>query len=123
MSKKVLDYQGRVDGKGVKASMTDPRKVPMWLVPGALSRGCARGLGYGAKKYAPNNWRRGMKFSEVLSALERHLHDLKDGEFFDQDSGLLHTDHMACNLGFLMEFLERPEFQQFNDLFKRGKTA
>jgi hypothetical protein len=114
----VADYSG-VDGKGYKASMDDPKKLPVWLVPGALVRAAARALAHGARKYAPNNWRRGMNYSEVLSALERHLMALKDGDHFDDDSKLHHLDHIAACTAFLAEFIERPEYARFNDLFVR----
>jgi dATP/dGTP diphosphohydrolase len=117
---KATDFAGKMDGQATKAARNDSSKLPLHLVPGSLVRACARALEYGAKKYAPNNWRKGgLKFSELLSALDRHLQLLKDGEMIDQESGLHHLDHIAANTGFLSEYLERPEYAQYNDLFVR----
>lgn len=116
----VQDFSGKIDGGGYKCSMDNPAAKPkLSLVPGALKRACARALMYGAKKYAPHNWRRGMSFSECLDALERHAELLNDGEMIDEESGLHHFDHIAANLAFLCEFLEREEYASFDDLFKR----
>lgn len=122
-SREVTDYQGAVDGGGYKGSMDDPRKLPIWLVPGALIYGCARALQHGAKKYAANNWRKGMDYSEVYSALQRHLLAWNEDEDIDPDSGLNHLDHAAACLGFLSEYVARPEYARFDNRLKRQKVA
>jgi len=117
----VQDFDGLVDGAGYKNSMDDPAAKPkLSLVPGALMRACARALMYGAKKYAPHNWRRGMAVSECLDALERHSMALNDGEMFDVESGLHHLDHIIANAAFMAEYFEREEYASFNDLFGRA---
>jgi len=120
MEETVQDFTGTVDGKGYKASMDDPAKLPMALIPTAILRGIAAALGYGAKKYAPNNWRRGMKYSEVYSALQRHLVAWQDGEELDGESGLSHLDHAACCLAFLREYTATPTlYAAFDDRYRR----
>lgn len=124
-SRAVFDFAGEVDGGGYKGSMDDPGKLPMWLVPKALLDAAARALQHGAAKYAPNNWRRGMKWSETYSALLRHLTAWNDGEDADPDSGLHHFDHAAACLAFLCEYVAHPElYGSLDDRFKRpGKEA
>lgn len=113
----VRAFSGLVDGSGKKESLTNPKKLPLWLVPGSLVRAAARAMGFGAKKYGENDWRRGMSWKEVLGALDRHLQEVKDGRMFDEETGLHHLDHMAANIAFLTAFIESPEYTAFNDLF------
>lgn len=116
----VTDFRGKADGTGYKASMDDPNKLPLWLVPVAAIKACARALQHGAKKYAANNWRKGMKWSEVYSALQRHLTAWNEGEEIDPESGLNHLDHAQACLAFLTEYVAHPElYVGFDDRFKR----
>lgn len=49
----------------------------------------------GAKKYAPDNWKKGMKWSRVYDAIIRHLFAFWKGETNDPESGLHHMAHAA----------------------------
>lgn len=51
----------------------------------------------GAKKYAENNWQKGMPWSKVLASLHRHLEAIERGEDYDIESGLLHAAHVEWN--------------------------
>lgn len=62
---------------------------------------CVRVLEYGAKKYARNNWRKGMPQTEILDSLMRHVSALLRGEMVDEESGLSHIGHIQCNAMFL----------------------
>lgn len=120
----VTDYQGQVDGTGYKNSMDDPRKIPLALIPPALVRQVGQVLGYGARKYAPNNWRKGMKWSEVYSAMQRHLLAWQEGEDIDPESGLPHLAHAGCCLAFLMEYAEQGlTYGKFDDRFKPARET
>ena len=95
------DFTGAIDGAGYKGSMDDKGKLPLSQIPPTFTEGVARVLQYGAKKYTRGNWMRGMSWSEVLDATKRHINAFERGEFFDQESGLPHLDHAACNIAFL----------------------
>ena len=117
----VVDYEGKIDGGGIKASMYAGyiEKPPMELVPQELSRACARAMGYGAEKYAPNNWRRGIRWGEVFGALKRHLDAWNEGEDIDSKedggSGLNHLDHAAACLGFLCHMVANEGYKKLDD--------
>lgn len=111
----IHDYTGEVDGGGYKQSMDNPSKLPISLVPASFIRACARALQHGARKYTPNNWRRGMPMSECYSALQRHLLSWNDGEDTDTESSLQHLDHAAACLAFLIEYTTNPSYKKFDD--------
>ena len=65
----------------------------------------------GAKKYAPNNWLKGMPWMDVIASLERHLAEFKKGVDFDEESKLLHMAHVAWNaMAIVSYYKHRPEF-------------
>lgn len=57
-------------------------------------------LMFGAKKYAPNNWRKPLIKEEILESMQRHLAALLDGEDIDSESGESHMGHIQCNAMF-----------------------
>jgi hypothetical protein len=82
----------------------DQEKPPLALLPGAALAEVAKVLGFGAAKYAPHNWRKGIVHSRLLSATLRHLAALADGERLDPETNLPHAAHAACELLFLLQF-------------------
>lgn len=57
-------------------------------------------LEFGAKKYSPDNWKKGFDKKELLDSLLRHVTALADGEEFDKESKLHHIGHIMCNAMF-----------------------
>lgn len=70
-----------------------------------------RVLMFGATKYEPFNWQRGLKKDEILESMQRHLAKLIDGEQNDPESGLSHIGHIMCNA----------MFWSYTDLKEKGK--
>lgn len=87
-----------------KADSGKPRPT---LVPASLINAVTAVREFGCKKYHdPDNWRR-VEPQRYKDALYRHWLAYLDGEEKDQESGLPHLHHMACNLAFLIEMEEK----------------
>lgn len=82
----------------------DAGKPRLDLIDPDAIEGLARVLGFGAEKYAPDGWRRGMQWSRVIAALLRHTFAIMRGEDIDSESGLPHVDHLGCCWMFLSNY-------------------
>ena len=71
------------------------------LIPLRLLEGEARVWMHGERKYARNNWMKGMPWSVPLASLMRHLAAWQSGEDFDPETGEHHLDHASCNIRML----------------------
>jgi hypothetical protein len=87
-----------------KALKFDNEKPRTELVDADAILELAKVLTFGAKKYAANNWRKGIEFSRVIGAALRHIYAIQQGEDRDQETGLLHSAHAMCELMFLTNF-------------------
>lgn len=63
----------------------------------------------GAKKYSPDNWKKGMNKRKLLESLQRHVAAMFDGEILDSDTGLHHIGHVMCNAMFYAFYLLNPD--------------
>lgn len=116
---KVEDFKGAIDGRGYKEVMDVP-KMPLQLIAPEVLEAMAEVLQYGAKKYAPNNWMRGISWTTVFGAVLRHLWAWFRGEDIDPESGLPHLSHAACGLMFLTYYTRRPQYSNLDDrVFKQ----
>lgn len=76
---------------------------------------CAHVITYGAKKYAPWNWAKGMAWSIPLACIGRHsLAILEDSQQADAETGRNHRGHILANLMFLRHYVTF--FPEGNDL-------
>lgn len=82
----------------------DAGKPRLSLVPTEIIRCIAAVREYGNRKYGdPENWRRVEK-ERYRDAAYRHLLDyIDDPGSVDEESGLPHLWHLACNVAFLCE--------------------
>jgi hypothetical protein len=78
----------------------------------------ARVLGYGAQKYAPNEWRKGILWSRVFDATLRHLLSWNDGEDVDLETGLSHLAHAGCGVMFLLNYEQ--SHPELDDRYHKG---
>lgn len=115
---------------GVKHDVGKPK---MDLLPGEALEQIAEVFTFGSKKYGRFNWRKGLLWSDVYSALQRHLSEWNKGNDLDvkedcegcqqgkcgTHSGFNHLANAGCNLLFLLTFLtEHPELDD-----RYGKEA
>jgi hypothetical protein len=88
----------------VGAVKHDDEKTPYALLDPLYLELTAKVLQFGAKKYAAWNWAKGMDWSRVYSALQRHLNAYWGGEELDPETGLPHLACASCCLMFLMRY-------------------
>jgi len=68
-------------------------------------------LMYGAQKYAPDNWKKGLPINEILDSMQRHMNAFRAGENEDEESKKKHVGHILCNAMFLSYMhLYKPDF-------------
>jgi hypothetical protein len=79
-------------------------KVRVDLLPPFALEQMAKVFTFGATKYEPHNWKKGMAWSKVLASLKRHLLAFESGEDYDKETGLLHSAHIMANASFLTEY-------------------
>lgn len=88
----------------------DQGKAPLDLIPYAGEEAIAQVLAFGAKKYAPGNWAKGIEYSRLISAAKRHIGAYASGEDVDPESGLSHIAHAGCCIMFLLHMQKhRPD--------------
>lgn len=87
-----------------QTAKADAGKLRLTLVPRKIIRDIARVRMYGTEKYKdPENWRR-VEADRYRDAAFRHfLAYLDDPGGTDEESGLPHLWHLACNVAFLCE--------------------
>lgn len=90
--------------KELKAIRYNKGKPRIGLVPPELMVEVAKVLTFGAEKYEENNWKKGLSDENCLSSCLRHICKYMAGEEFDNESGISHLSHAACNLAFLIHF-------------------
>jgi len=74
------------------------------LIPPEPIRELALVYGFGANKYAPDNYRKGYSWRLSIGALLRHFHAWNRGERTDPETGLQHLAHVMWHCICLMEF-------------------
>lgn len=94
----------------------DQGKPDLSLIPPEIIESLGQVLSFGAKKYAARNWEKGMNYSRVYAALNRHIWAWWDPTKPDKDpeTGLSHLAHAACCIAFLLSF-EARGYTEFDD--------
>ena len=82
----------------------DSAKPATQLLPPRALIEVSKVLEYGARKYAPNNWRNpGVSYSRYYGATLRHLFAFWNREEVDAETELDHLSHATTCLLFLLE--------------------
>lgn len=85
----------------------DAGKIPLELLPFDALTEVAKVLQFGAKKYAARNWEKGIEYGRLFGAATGHLWSWFTGEENDEETGLPHLAHAACDVLFLLAFVIR----------------
>lgn len=88
-------------------------KPKLSLVPPEILTAVSRIREYGCQKYeSPHNWKN-VPPQEFWEAVIRHTRGAwEDWKATDEESGMPHIWHVACNISFLCAFLEREEVEK-----------
>lgn len=93
-----------VDTTKTMGKKYDSDKPRMDLLPPRAIVDVAQVLTFGAKKYAPGNWKLVENAEErYMAAALRHLMAHQAGELTDPESGLSHLSHATTCLLFIQE--------------------
>ena len=102
-----------------EGTKNDTDKTQLELIPPDATEGIGKVLTFGARKYAPYNWAKGINYSRIIGAIKRHLLAIERKEDTDPESGLLHADHIACNVAFLQTYMRHPyQYAEFDDRYE-----
>lgn len=104
MNEKAVEARERIDKTYNQDAKADAGKLQITLVPTRIIEDIAEVRMYGNKKYHdPNNWKE-VEVERYRDALCRHLLAyIRDPKSVDEESGIPHYKHMACNCAFICE--------------------
>lgn len=90
-----------------QTAKADAGKLQLSLVPPQIIRDIAEVRMYGNKKYHdPNNWKT-VEMERYVDAFFRHfLSFIEDPNSVDEESGIPHYKHMACNMAFICDMMK-----------------
>ena len=97
-----------LDKSATQFAKSDNGKLRISLVPTQIVRDVAEVRMYGDNKYhAPNNWAL-VEMDRYVDALMRHLLAfLDDPNSIDEESGIPHYKHAACNMAFICAMMDK----------------
>jgi hypothetical protein len=80
----------------------DQSKPPMHLLDPQALEAIADVFGYGQGKYGAWNWKGGISYSRIFSAIMRHLWAFWRGQDLDPETGKPHLAHAGCGIFMLL---------------------
>ena len=84
----------------------------------------ARVAAFGAEKYEPWNWAKGLPTSQIANSLQNHLWAYMEGENTDPESNLSHLDHLLWNaVALLYNEYHRIEDDRFKNIPKHEEKS
>ena len=107
-----------------QTAKADDGKLQLSLVPVQIIRDISEVRMYGNKKYGdPDNWKQVEKQRYVDAFLRHLLSYLEDPTGVDEESGIKHYKHMACNMAFICEMERNKEAETGDPLVKQLEKA
>ena len=115
------ELKAALDELGQQAKADQGKPHPSY-VPVALIEGVMAVREHGTKRYSdPENWRK-VSADRYHEAILRHtLAIWEDPYVVDPDSGLLHLEHIATNIAFLLQMRKEgggKDFQTWEERYK-----
>lgn len=104
---------------GLKFDQDKPR---MELLDSEAIEQLALVLTFGAKKYAADNWRKGISYRRLIAAALRHLFAYLRGEDNDPETGLPHPAHAMCCCMFMIWMAKHRRDQDDRNFNEGEKT-
>ena len=87
-----------------QTAKADAGKLQLTLVPTSIIKKIAKVRMYGNEKYHdPDNWKIVEAYRYKDAAFRHFLAYLEDEKSVDEESGIEHLWHLACNIAFLCE--------------------
>lgn len=77
-------------------------KVEVGLFPPSAYYAISTVFTYGKHKYDSWNWAKGLQYSRMYDALQRHLNAWYAGQDCDPETGFSHLWHAGCNIAMLI---------------------
>lgn len=74
------------------------------LLPEYAIQQLANVMTFGAQKYGDDNWKKGLKWSNCLASLKRHIAKFEKGIDYDEETGYSHIAHAMTNCAFILEY-------------------
>lgn len=99
----------------------DAEKPKISLIPSEVITGMAEILTFGANKYGALNWLKGIKYSRLIDAANRHMLAFQNGQDLDTESGKSHLLHAMVNLAFLYYFSVHKK--ELDDRWENGNQS
>ena len=86
------------------------KSIDISLVPPAIIEAIRETRLYGCRKYHdPENWRK-VELQRYIDAFYRHwVSFVEDNNSIDEESGIPHYKHCACNMAFICELIKKGE--------------
>ena len=85
----------------INTCKADKGKPRLGLVPPSTIESVGKVMTYGLTKYKQDSWKEVEPY-RYIDALMRHVVEyLADNNSIDEESGLLHIEHILCNAAFL----------------------
>jgi len=83
----------------------DGEKLRYDLLPPEALQSVVKVYTFGAKKYSPRNWEKGILWSRIFSGIMRHMWAWYRGEDLDPETGLPHTAHATFGCLALLQYM------------------
>lgn len=96
----------------------DGGKPPLSYISRDLIEGIAQVREFGARKYAPHNWKNGFNYTRSIDAALRHIFAFLDGEDMDPESKMNHLLHAVCSLEHVY-YAQKNLDKKFDDRYKK----